>query len=314
VSNQIQFRESIKKLRQQKLEDFIQDHISNEKQILESSFVQKYNEIKDSSWPIIQTYNDFYNLPKALITECREHHNFCPDIWFKDIEADAYWHSKTRLETEISSYDSYELDWILQHKEIFQNQNVIDFACHTGHMSFFCLEQGAKKVLGVDVRQSHVDAAKGVQEILKISNEVLEFKVADLHDYSNTARLCQDKDTVLLFGIMYHVHDHVNILNAVLQPSVKHVIIEVGNATSIVDLPEPLIHWKLETTEKHDAGSDSFGKKVIPIGYGNLSWYKYIMAYFDFDLIDHANGIFYNHHSRKKEFEEIRSTYIFKRR
>lgn len=307
----MQSLESIKKLKQEKFKEFKQVHIFNEKQTLQPLFVEKYNGLKDPGWPDIKTYDDFDHLPDAIIAECKNVHLFSPDIWFKDIEADATRIYEKNLKTQELSYWA---DWILQYKEIFQNKKIIDLACNVGHYSFFCVAQGSKNVLGVDVRQSLIDIAKDTQEILNISHELLQFDTANLHDYAQIADLCQDRDTVLLLGVMYHVHDHVNILNAVLQPNIQHIVIEVGNTDSIFDSPEPLIHWKIESPEKHNAGNDSFGKNTIPIGYANLAWYKYIMSYFDFELLDYTTGLLYNHYSSNVEFKETRSLYVFKRK
>lgn len=48
------------------------------------NFIQSYNIIKNQSWPMCHTLDDWYSLPQAIRNECAQQHNFSPEIIAND--------------------------------------------------------------------------------------------------------------------------------------------------------------------------------------------------------------------------------------
>ena len=281
-------------------------YISAEAKFLEPLWVEKYNVIKADSWPDCHRYEDFDNLDIIFQQECITLHNFSPDIWMQSIIDEAEFVCDI---TKNSDHTNYHL---LRHIELIEGKKVIDFASHTGGNSFFCYNHGSSYVQGVEIREECVEIARSIQQESSIPDSKMNFLVGDIHNYELVKQLCLDKDTVLLCGIMYHIHDHVDILTAICQPSVKHVVIETAEASAIMKSAEPMIWWKYEHTSNILAGHYE-NKDIIPIGYPNLSWFNLIMKKLGFEIVNSTERSQITHHSESEEFREYRSVHVYKR-
>lgn len=290
----------------QLLEDCKNKSILAEKTKLESLWVGKYNLLKDSTWPNCFQYSDFYNLDVVIQKELVEFHNFSPEIWFESLTLN------TKHSYDITTKSSISHQILMDHVDVIKNKTIIDFACHTGEYSFYCHDQGCKFVQGIEIRPEAVEIARGRQIEYGILNHKIKFDIGDIHNYSAVKNLCADKDTVLLCGIMYHVHDHLEILQAVCQPSVQYIVIETLEHPSIMDIDQPLVWWGQEHTAIWTSGFYQ-NQDMISIGIPNLSWFKFIMSTLQFDLVDSARHIENTHYSRAQEFNQHRSIQIYKR-
>ena len=211
-----------KQLPDPKYLDFISNSIN---QGLVDFKINSYNNIKDSSWPECNTYEDLCNLPQHIIDECRDQHNFDFLIYNQDDIDLTRWNNFVSGEYPVSELVRYK-STILDIQEHFKNKRIVDFACHAGLISLMALHVGAKFVKLMNVRPEFVTLAK---KILTLGNyqQCIDPIVADIHNYKSNTDLCSGSDVALLYGIMYHVHDHYEILNSICASNIKKIVIDI---------------------------------------------------------------------------------------
>jgi len=234
-------------------------------------FISSYNNIKDESWPICHDHNDLRKLPLHIIQECKDTHGFDFLIYDQETITQEQWdcfNSGTYPVSELIRYDAV----VLNLKKYLTEKKVIDFACHAGMISLLCLHLGAKSVTATNVRPEFVKLAN---EMMSLSPHAKKFNatVADIHDYETNTALCQDADTVLLYGIMYHVHDHCQIIDSVLKSKPKTLIIDTSISNNIVNSDQPMMTWVLEQSEDCWMGWHD-GQESVAVGAPNTAWFK----------------------------------------
>lgn len=268
-------------------------------------WVERYKIIKDSSWPECSNYDDFYTLPENIKLECRDQHQFSPDIWKQAIVDDA------KAEYRFDPNQNYQ-EFINNNINFIANKNIIDFCCRYGNYSFPCLNAGAKHVIGFDIRDSNLKIANTLKEYHKVPLDKIKFIKLDIHNYSELTELCRNNDTALVNGIMYHVHDHYQILHAVAESEISTIIIETAENSDIADLPEPLIWWKTENTFEDRAGWTN-NQDIIPVGYPNLSWFRMIMSELGYNHSSTQRRILSQSQHNPKKFTQERSVHVFQK-
>ena len=214
---------------------------------LEPLWKIKYNEIKDQSWPVCDSIKDFNNLPEYIQKECSTIHGFSPDIWEQNILDDTD-------EEIVLPYKDSTLKIISDCHDFVAGHDIVDFACNNGKYSFAALTIGANSVVGFDIRDDNILLANAVKTYLKIPDDKAKFVKLDIHDYNNITNICTNKSTALILGVLYHVHDHYEILSAVRQADVTNIIIETNENDCILSSKEPLVWWRSEPTFENVAG------------------------------------------------------------
>lgn len=272
-------------------------------------FVLCYKRIKDDSWPEISSYQEFDYLPEAIKKECLEQHDFSREIWRASIERDVDLWLPIAPQSLTRAHPTF-MHLLERNHNLFSHKNIIDFACNFGYYSFFAAANQCANVLGVDVRRSHIDIAKAIQETCDHgSGDRVEFQLGDIHDHSNNRQLCLDRDVCFLFGILYHVHDHYDILHSVCSPKMTTVIIETG----ISELDHPVIEWQLEPT--FEVLSGWFGDfEQIVVGYPSVSYIDLVMTQLGFIRTDQCNYLMYSSWQRTEEFRLPRAGLVYQRR
>lgn len=273
----------------------------------EPSWLSTYNAIKDDSWPKCYTYNDFDALPVHIKQECINIHNFSEKI-FKDSiikDADRLFQSLNSIKL---NYDV--LTALTDNLHIINDKKVIDFGCNYGYWSIFASLNNALSTIGADVRQDNISIANSIKHDLNIDDHRLSFVNHDIHDYSATTKLCSDKNTVLLLGLMYHVHGHYDILKSVCQPSVKHVLIESAEAKEIEDTTVPLIHWRNESTLELVSGSNGTDKTAL-VGYPNIAWFDLAMTQLNYKKVSEQKYFTYISSNKIDQFKRTRIILLY---
>jgi 2-polyprenyl-3-methyl-5-hydroxy-6-metoxy-1,4-benzoquinol methylase len=266
---------------------------------------EKYNVIKDVSWPSCDSFEEFENLPTKIKNECIEIHNFSPEIWKKHLIED----SIKPFSLEIADHVK---DIMISFSDSIVGQDIVDFACNTGNYSFACWKAGANSVVGFDVRQEHIIIANAIKNYYGIDDSKVQFKLADVHDYDGVLELCKNKSTALIPGLLYHVHDHYEILKTVSQTDIKNIIIETGENKNIMNSSEPLIWWRTEHTLDNISGWHNHDLK-IPVGYPNLSWFKMIMSNLNYNWVSTTVRTGSVSKNSPEEFKQHRSIHVFQR-
>jgi Methyltransferase domain len=125
--------------------------------------------------------------------------------------------------------DRVRLSWrcemlLTRNKNLINDKVVLDLACADGRMSYPCLALGAKKVIGVEYRQSSIDDGIRYLEATEFKDN-MEFVQADVLDYLTSAR-AGSFDTILCFGFLYHKVRQVDFFRQIARLAPKHVIID----------------------------------------------------------------------------------------
>jgi predicted RNA methylase len=115
---------------------------------------------------------------------------------------------------------------IQRHGEHLRGRKVLDVGSHNGRWSFAALCAGARHVIGVEPRAALVKASKQVFQEYGIAPDRFEFHVADGLEFLRAAR--PKVEVVLLFGVLYHVHYHVPLLQQLRETSARHLIIDTA--------------------------------------------------------------------------------------
>jgi protein-L-isoaspartate O-methyltransferase len=113
---------------------------------------------------------------------------------------------------------------IARHTEHLRDRTVLDVGSHDGRWSFAALAAGARHVLGVETRPALVEATKKTFAEYQIAPERFAFHVGDILEFLNATR--PTVDTVLLCGVLYHVHYHVALLQELRQTGARTILID----------------------------------------------------------------------------------------
>lgn len=286
-------------------------YIKHKLQEQEPNWIKQYNVIRGDAWPDCNSYSNFDLLPEHIKKECIEVHKYSPTILKNAINDDAN-HS-------INIENFFQLNSVLglfleKNLNVIKNKKIIDLACNVGHLSIFACENNCSEVLGVDFRIENLQIAKAIQNDYNISKKLLNYIQCNLHDTDQIANLCRDKDTVFLCGIMYHVRNHHDILKAACQHTVKDVVIETGENSTIENAVAPLIWWKYETTLTLVDGADEFHTGKTLVGYPNRAWFDLVLNELGFICESTTKYSKSSSQNSTEEFKQNRTIYLYSRK
>jgi 2-polyprenyl-3-methyl-5-hydroxy-6-metoxy-1,4-benzoquinol methylase len=240
-------------------------------------FVNAYQMIRDESWPTeLKSIDEFYNLPEAIQSECRDMHRYHPSIWFDPTIPFDSW---------IPNLDGYSPGELIRiHYVLYKNYNlikdkrVIDFPCYYGNYSFFLSNMGFSHLTLAEVRPVTLNIAAESMQLLKVPSTKWSAVQADLHDLAHNIEICQGQDTIICSGVLYHIHDHLDVLESIVKSGIKNIILETEEYLPIKDSTQPLIHWITESTEYWGDGWHN-NKEQVLVGYPNTAWLDMAMKY-----------------------------------
>jgi len=237
--------------------------------------LDSYAKIKDQSWPDCHSYQDLLKLPPHIIEECRQVHGFDFSIYGEDHIDQERWDKFQNGLWPVWELVRYK-HVILDLKKYFKEKIVLDFAAHGGIISLMALKMGAKFVHCTNVRDEYVSLA---QKMLGLSEYKKQFKTfrADIHDYEHNKKICNGIDTVLLYGIMYHVHDHCQILDSITAAGPDTIIIDTLVDNSIINSDKAVVTWSTESAENVWNGWFE-NQQIITNGAPNFAWFKLYLS------------------------------------
>jgi predicted nicotinamide N-methyase len=246
-------------------------------------WVENYDIIRATGWPDCDNLDKFELLPKEIQDECIEVHRFSPDIWLDKnitysewckLNFDSWW---TFSPVELIRVQSV----ILDNLKYIKNKNVIDFAAHTGFNSLTSLHHGANRVTATNIRQDYLNLATEGAIILGYEDR-FSTEFADIHDYNRNTELTKDKDTVIISGLMYHVHDHYPILESIVKATPQTIIIETDEDKNIMDSSKAMISWALDDISSNPLAGWYKQQDHVPVGFPNPAWFDLIMSTFGY--------------------------------
>jgi len=214
-------------------------------------------------------------LPDKKHYEYAYHKFFNPSVKYEEWQP---WDEWDYPERDIKRFTS-----IIKDNQIFiKNKKVLDIGCHLGYISLFCLHNGAEHTTGTNVRNSELEIANEICHNAGYSN--CQFLHQNLYDLEELKKLCNTVDTIILAGVLYHVHNHYELIECLSTSSAKNIIIE----TKMPPLPfenlnYPCIYWRYEDSSDSTSGWDD-NKKQLYIGYPNIQWIQNALEFFGMEI------------------------------
>ena len=115
-------------------------------------------------------------------------------------------------------------------------KRVLDLGCNAGFWSLCAIESGCDYVLGIDVRQMHIDQANLVFETKGIDRSRYDFRTGNIFEY--LAEDIEHFDIVLCLGLLYHVNKHVSLLEAISKINTDILVVDTSLSTKTGTLLE----------------------------------------------------------------------------
>lgn len=240
----------------------------------ELRWLKQYNMIKDPGWPVCSSYQDFDLLPDWVKNECENQHGFSPEILYDAILRDS--DAKFAVPDSLIFNDPVS-QFLCTHRDVIENKKIVDFACGLGHYSFLAQQLNCKNITGTNIRSDSIDIANATKKDLLLTDDQINFRITDIHNYQANRSLCRGKDTAFLLGIMYHVHDHFAIMESIFDTELKHVVLQTG----IFEDEKPIIWWKREPTFELTAGWYNHNESIL-VGYPSIAWLDMVAEQFGF--------------------------------
>ncbi len=107
-----------------------------------------------------------------------------------------------------------------------RGRRVLDLGCNAGFWSLRSIEAGADFVLGVDVRQSHIDQADLVFAAKRVEQTRYRFERGDVFEHDFGERF----DVVLCLGLMEHVAKPVELFELMAAVGAEILVIDTALA------------------------------------------------------------------------------------
>lgn len=165
--------------------------------------------------------------------------------WFYDFDLGPHGRTESRLPPEVRPIHTTRLDMVNrvldQYGKLrsFADVSCIDIACHEGYYSVAVAKRGAKRVLGVDIRDDSLRRARFVARTLGLQNS--EFLHMNAEDLSPQA--VGKFDVSLFLGLLYHLENPMLCLRRAAAITKDVCILE----TQVIDPVEGATEWGHQT-------------------------------------------------------------------
>jgi hypothetical protein len=113
---------------------------------------------------------------------------------------------------------------IHSNREIIAGARVLDLASHDGRFSFAALQNGAQSVIGIEHEPHLVRTANENMALHGVATDRYEFLLGDMFDLIPS--LQPPCDVVFCFGILYHINDHMRLLQTIAEHAPQTLIID----------------------------------------------------------------------------------------
>ncbi len=108
-------------------------------------------------------------------------------------------------------------------RSLIDGARVLDLASHDGRFSFAALRNGAAHVVGIEHEPHLVNKANENMQAHGVAADRYEFVLGDMFDRIPETEHC---DVVFCFGILYHINDHMRLLQTIAEHAPKTLIID----------------------------------------------------------------------------------------
>jgi len=166
---------------------------------------------------------------------------------------------------------------LLNNRHCVQGHSVVDFGCHLGYMSMIASYLGASQVTGTNVRVRELDLSRELCNLAGCHN--VSFVLSNVTDCAAVTNLCNNHDTVLFSGLIYHLNNQIEILQAITNSSAQTVIIDNLEHVSIKDSTDPLMILATDDCTSSEHAYTEHVSQTMIVGYPNQSWIDHTMKY-----------------------------------
>jgi hypothetical protein len=142
----------------------------------------------------------------------------------------------------------------------FRGKRVLDLASHDGRFMHAALSHGAAKVVGVEVREGHLDAARANLAQGGHPGERYEVVAGDLVEYLRSVEP-GGFDTILCFGVLSHLIEHVDVVREISRIAPSAFILDTWVARESWNLRERLRNRRV----------NAFVRNTQQGGFGKMS-------------------------------------------
>src|SRR6478672_10310979 len=123
---------------------------------------------------------------------------------------------------------------------VWKRSAVSDLASHDGRVTFAALRAGAARVVGIEHDPRLVQAATEHLDHYGVPRERYDFVAGDLFECIRASERC---DVVFVFGILYHVNDHMRLLTEIAELDARTIIFDTMVSTRkdpVIELRAPI--------------------------------------------------------------------------
>lgn len=147
--------------------------------------------------------------------------------------------------------------------DLIRDKTILDIASHDGRWSFAALKNGARKVIGIELRQHLVDNAVANMKRYGVGGDQYQFMVGDI-DQEIRKLEPGNFDTIFCFGFLYHTMSHMFLFQNFKRLRPSYLILD----TNISSEDKPVI----EIREEYVTGEGyTIGDKERPYLSGWMS-------------------------------------------
>lgn len=187
---------------------------------------------------------------------------------------------------------------LLDNCEHIKNKKIADIGCHLGYMTWIMNHLGANQVTGTNVRSRELNLAKELCQ--RAGCEGTNFVLSDVHNYNDLLYICNQHDTVLLSGLLYHVTDQLSILETVTKSSAKSVIIDIREDLQTGNSHRPIIVYRKDHLQNSvDGWSNNIQDQMI-VGHPNQAWINFAMEFLNWTLLSNKSYLMNRPHTRTR--------------
>lgn len=130
---------------------------------------------------------------------------------------------------------------IHSNRELIKDARVLDLASHDGRFSFAALQSGASRVVGIEQDPHLARVAHENMELYDVPRSKYDFVVGNIFDH---LEIRQQVDVVFCFGILYHIHDHMQLFSTIAEAQPRYLFIDSNVSQregAVIELRNPVV-------------------------------------------------------------------------
>jgi tRNA (mo5U34)-methyltransferase len=161
--------------------------------------------------------------------------------WFYQFDLGALGKTETKLPPELAGIHQSRLEMLNEaidryfSAEELANATCLDVGCHEGFFAVAIAQRGARRVVGVDVREQSLRKASFAARALDLHN--VQFRSGNVETLDPAALGLFD--FTICFGLLYHLENPMLALRRVAALTKRYVIVE----TQVIDEIEGETEW-----------------------------------------------------------------------